>query len=77
MGYSSCNKPYTSRDKWIVALVAAVLFLILASPFTYSLLNGLTSSFGLITAAPNGCPLMSGLIIMAILYMLVVRLLMR
>lgn len=74
---AECKKPYTDRDKWIVSIISGILFLIIASPFMYSLVNGLTSSFGLLTADSRGCPLMSGLIIHAILFVLVIRLLMR
>ena len=73
----NCKKPYTDRDKWIVSIISAVLFLIIASPFMYSLTNSLTSSFGLILADSRGCPLMSGLVVHALIFLLIVRLLMR
>ncbi len=72
-----CNKPYTTKDKWIVAIIAGLLFLLIASPFLYNAVNSVTSSFGLVMADGNGCPNMGGLLLHAIFFMLIVRLLMR
>lgn len=74
---NDCKKPYTDRDKWIVAIISAILFLIISSPFMYSLINDFSSSFGLILSDGRGCPLISGLIINSLIFMLVIRLLMR
>lgn len=74
---SQCNKPYTSKDKWIVALLAALLFLFFASPFMFRTLNAVTQSFGLVISSATGCPNMAGLLIVALLFMGVTRLLMR
>ena len=71
-----CTKPYTDRDKWIVSVISAILFLVIASPFLYSITNMLTSSIGLTIATDKGCPYVSGLIIHAILFGLIIRLLM-
>lgn len=72
-----CNKPYTSKDKWIVSLIAGLLFLLIASPFLFSAVNGMTSSFGLTISSKDGCPNLGGLLLHAILFMFIVRLLMR
>lgn len=72
-----CSKPYTGRDKWIVSIIAGVLFLLLSSPFTYTLINGFTQSLGLTLSKNDGCPYMSGLLVHTALFVLVVRLLMR
>jgi hypothetical protein len=69
------SKPYSSNDKWVVAIVGALLFLLLSSPYLYSNLNNLTSSFGMIIA-DDGCPNLAGMILAALLFMLIVRLLM-
>ena len=71
-----CNKPYTSKDKWIVSIIAGLLFLLIASPFLFNAVNSVTSSFGLIIAN-SGCPNLGGLLLHAIVFMLIVRLLMR
>lgn len=77
MGYDNCNKPYTGRDKWVVAIIIGILFLLFASPFTYTLTNGFFESIGLTLSTHAGCPYMSGLLVHMILFILVARLLMR
>jgi hypothetical protein len=71
------NKPLTNKDKWVIALLSGLLFLLIASPFLFSVVNGVTSSFGLHIANANGCPNLGGLLLHAIVFILVVRLLMR
>lgn len=71
-----CHKPYTSKDKWIVSIISGILFLLLASPFLYNLVNSATSNFGLQTAI-NGCPNIIGLLIHGIIFIIIVRLMMR
>ena len=77
MRSDNCKKLYTDRDKWIVAVISAVLFLIIASPFMYNFTNSITSSFGLVLADSRGYPLMSGLLVHALIFLLIIRLLMR
>lgn len=66
-------KAYTNKDKWIVACISGLLFLLLSSPYLYmftgSLLKGLASH--------NGTPTIYGLILHAIIFILAARLLMR
>lgn len=73
----SCLKPYTSKDKWIVAMIGGLLFLLIGSPFLYEAVDSLTSSFGMKIANENGCPNLGGMILHSAVYMSVVRLLMR
>lgn len=77
MSSSEENKSYTSKDKWIVSLISGLLFLLIASPFLFQFTNGITSSFGLTLASPSGCPNLGGLVLHSLVFMLVVRLLMR
>ena len=64
---SHCIKPYTNKDKWIVAIVAGLLFMLLASPFLYSTLNQVTQLVGLTISDKNGSPNLAGLILHSIL----------
>nr|WNL49763.1 transmembrane domain containing protein [Marseillevirus sp.] len=74
----TCVKPYTSKDKWIVSAIAGVLFLIVASPFLFKIMNGLTGIFGISIADPDtGAPNLLGLILHGVVFMLIVRLLMN
>ncbi len=71
------NKPYTSQDKWIVAIIVGLLFLLIASPFFYNAINSLTSSFGLVIVDADGCANIGGLLLHSIIFVLIIRLLMR
>lgn len=73
---SANSQVYDNSQKWTVAIITGLLFLLISSPFLYSLVNQLTSSFGL-TIATNGCPNAIGLILHTIVFILIVRLLMR
>jgi len=73
---TQCSKPYTSRDKMIVSIMAGLLFLLLSSPFTYRLVNTATSYFGLPVVGVTGIPNMAGLILMTILFIIITRLMM-
>lgn len=61
-------------DQVIYSVQAAILFLVLASPFMYNLVNSILGS--IVPIAVNGCPTMAGVIVHAIVYGLLVYLLM-
>ena len=62
-------------QKWIVILYCVLLFLIISSPFMYNLTNFVTELVGWETSS-YGCPNTGGLILHAIVFGLLVRLLM-
>lgn len=72
-----CDKPYTSNDKWTISIVSGLLFLVAASPYTYSLTNSITKRFGLTIAGSDGCPNLAGLLIHGLIFVLLLRLLME
>jgi hypothetical protein len=72
---SNCSKIYTSRDKWIVALMAGLLFLLIASPYMYYLVNIVTASAG-VSVAKDGCPTVLGLLVNGVIFFLIVRMMM-
>ena len=74
---TQCMKLYTSYDKWFVSLISGLLFLLIASPFMYKLTDSLFSLIGLNLADSNGCPTMLGLVVHSIVFVLIVRLLMK
>lgn len=74
---SECSKPYTIRDKWIVSIILGFLFLILSSPFMYTISNGLFSTLGIKTSNLEGLPNGIGLILHGILFTLIVYLFIR
>ena len=72
----NCNELYTDKDKWIVSIMSGILFLLIASPFLYSSVNSIFSQIGIITAK-GGCPNVTGLILHSIVFVFIVRLLMK
>lgn len=41
---TTCDKPYTSTDKWTASIISGLTFLIVSSPYTYSLTASATKS---------------------------------
>lgn len=74
---SDSEKPYSSKDKWIVAIIGGLLFMLISSPFLYGAVDALTSSFGAPVSDSQGCPNLGGLILHTAIFVLIVRLLMR
>ena len=70
------SNPATNKDKWIISIIAGLIFLVISSPFMYKLTNDLAASFGQVTAF-GGSPTMFGLVLHTVVFLLVVRLLMR
>lgn len=60
--------------KVLYSVQSAVLFLVIASPFMYNIVNMLLGK--LIPIAYNGCPTLAGLVIHAVVFGLLVYLLM-
>lgn len=65
------EKPYTSKDKWIVAIMAGILFFIFSLPITLNIINSL---FG---GGTNLTTLTLGNYISTLLFILIARLLMN
>lgn len=66
------NKP-TSEDKLRISIIAALIFIIFASPYFFQLLNKASGKL----ASAGGCPTMYGVVVAAVAYGIVTRLLMR
>lgn len=77
IGGDNCNGANTSKDKWMAAVIAAILFFILASPFLFGVTNSVLSVVGIHTTNVNGCPNLGGLILHAAIFVIIVRILMR
>jgi hypothetical protein len=72
----ACDKPFSSKDKWVSAIIAGLLFLLLASPVAYNLSNSVLAPVGLSTVDRRDCPNVNGLVVHAILFTLILRLIM-
>ena len=73
----SYGKPYTGKDKWIVSVLAGLLFFLLASPFMMHLLDGISSRVGMRMIDDQGMTTITGLIIATFVYVVITRMLMR
>jgi hypothetical protein len=62
----------TAMQKLYVSLIAGLVFLVVSAPFTYKLVNSLTSAVGLRIADSEGCPNLVGLLIHTLVFVLVV-----
>jgi hypothetical protein len=74
---SSVEKPYTSRDKWIISLMAGLMFLILASPIMFIIVNKITKIIGLRVSDDHGHPNIFGLLLMTCIYIVWTRIMMK
>lgn len=68
---------HSSVEKWTIALVSGLLFFLLATPYLFDVTNSITESFmGLKLTNGVGSPNMAGVMVHAIVFILIVRLLM-
>lgn len=70
------DKELSERGKWMISIYTALLFLLIANPLTFKLMNWLTTRLGFSIADFSGCPNSYGLIIHAIVFAILVRLMM-
>lgn len=71
------NESYSSADKWRVSLLSGLIFLLVSAPFTYDLVDKLLSPLGLNVVSSPGCPSTLGLLVHTLVFVLVIRLLMK
>ena len=72
MGASNTESNLESLQKWKYTLITTVIFLIIANPYTYILVNTLLGKLVKI-ANPVGCPTIAGLLIHAVVFTLLLR----
>jgi hypothetical protein len=72
-----CDKPYSSSDKWTASFMLGILFLLVSSPFAYSLTNSIAKGAGFVMADSQGCPNLAGMILHTILFILLLRLMLN
>lgn len=60
---TSCFRPYTEQEKWIVASVSGALFAVVSSPISYQVVGSVLKPLGLETASSKGCPNIQGLVV--------------
>lgn len=61
-----------NMKKWKYTLITTVIFLLVANPYTYILVNRLIGNLVKI-ASPTGCPTLVGLIVHTIVFTFILR----
>jgi len=69
------KKSLSELQKWTISFWSALLFLLIASPFMFRL-TSIPLSFLNLTTQQNGCPNLMGLVIHAIVFAVLVRIMM-
>ncbi len=67
----------TNFDRWLIAVIIAIIFFILALPFVFGLTNKATKLMGFTTVTAEGTPNLVGVIIHTIIFLILIRLLMH
>ena len=81
MSNNQKNEPTTDgARKWKYTLITTAIFLLIANPYTYILVNkiivGLFGTMGKVSSA-TGCPTLVGFILHAIVFTLILRVVME
>jgi hypothetical protein len=71
------SAPITSTDKWLIAVLLGVIFLIVAAPLMFRLSNSIFKYVGMNTVDSRGSPTPFGWIIHTIAFIILVRILMH
>lgn len=67
------NEMNSNKQAWVVSLLAGLLFIIIASPILFKLVNSVTSLLGLHISSDAGCPNAIGLVVHGIVFALLLR----
>jgi membrane-anchored glycerophosphoryl diester phosphodiesterase (GDPDase) len=66
-------KPYTEKDKWIIAFILGIMFVLLASPYTFYLSDTLMGCIGVHTVNSDSIPTIFGMLLHGLIFVLLVR----
>lgn len=67
----------SNKEKWAISVVSGLIFLLISSPMMYQLTDSVASCFGLNLATAKGCALPLGLLVHSVVFVLIVRAMMR
>ena len=71
------TKELTNEKKWTISFYTAIAVLLIMNPYTFKIVNKITSTMGFPIANHEGCPNGYGLLLHAIVFLLLIRLLME
>ena len=69
-------KDINSNEKWLIAVLLGIVFIILASPLVFALTDGIFGYVGWNTVKANGKPTSFGWTLHLIAFILIIRILM-
>lgn len=58
-----------ARDKFVISVISALLFFIVANPSTFIIMRGILGGW---VSSPNGCPSIAGLALHTVVFLLIV-----
>lgn len=64
----------SNLQKWEISIFSGLLFLLIANPITFRLVNSLTKLIGFQICNAAGCPNTAGIILHTVVFILLVRL---
>lgn len=67
------SEKVTSQKKWQISILSGLIFMLISAPYLYKLMTDVTG----LNIANDGCPTMLGLFIHTVVFVLIVRLLMK
>ena len=71
---AKCQCSKSQKDKMMISLMSALLFLVIAHPETFKIVRRI---FGTWVSTPTGCPSMNGLLLHAVVFFVITWLLMN
>lgn len=71
------NKPPDNIEKWLIAIMLGVIFLIVAAPLIFKFSNQIFNYINIHTLNPDGRPSVMGWIIHTVIFIIIVRVLMK
>jgi hypothetical protein len=74
---SSTCECVTSNQKWLIAIILGIIFLIVSIPIIYNLTNTLLSKINIHTTNKKGLPTPFGLVLHTLIFIIIVRVLMH
>ena len=67
---------YSNEDKWVASIMSGLLFVLIASPFTYRLTNSVARSVGFDMADDSGCPSFLGTVVHGLVFTVLLKVMM-
>lgn len=70
------SQAYSNEDKWVASIMSGLLFVLIASPFTYRITNSITARLGVDMADVDGCPSFLGTVVHGLVFTILLKVMM-